>query len=180
MKKFWTRGDGLERELRARRPEPRQEFLRALEGTLSGNRHRGMSRSLRLGLAGAVTATMLVALGAFGGLGYAATSVTHAVKAATHVVAPASKAAPKAPIGSAQTQYFVTLCFAKHTIQVDSHAVSVLVGLGASRGACGGAQTPPVANTVVVCIKGQNVRVTPANKKALIKAKKATGGYCKK
>jgi hypothetical protein len=46
-------------------------------------------RKFRLGLAGAVSVAMLVMLGAFGGLGYADSSVRHAMRAATNVVNPA-------------------------------------------------------------------------------------------
>jgi hypothetical protein len=189
MKRFWKRGDGLERELRSQRPEPRMEFLRALESRMSGDRYRRPARSLRVGLVGALTVAMLVSLAAFGGLGYAATGVSHAVTAATHVVAPAHKSAPakKAaparpaqPLTSAQVQYLVTMCFHGHTIRVDSHAVRILERLGATIGACGGERTPPVAKTVVICIKGQNVRVTRATAKALIKSHQATRGSCKK
>ena len=201
MKRFWRRGDGLERELRAQRPEPRKEFLRGLESRMSGDRYRRPARSLRLGLAGALTVAMLVSLAAFGGLGYAATGVTHAVTAATHVVAPAQKAKPaqkatpanKAapaqrtqpaksaqPLTSGQVQYFVPMCFAGRTIQVDSDAVNTFRAVGAKVGACGGAATPPVAATVTVCVKGQNVRVTPATATALVKAGKAKRGFCKK
>ena len=201
MKRFWRRGDGLERELRAQRPEPRKEFLRSLESRMTGDRYRRPARSLRLGLAGALTVAMLVSLAAFGGLGYAATGVTHAVTAATHVVTPthkakvAHKAAPakkaavahaaapvssSAPLSSAQVQYLVTMCFLRHTIQVDSRAVRILQALGAKLGACGGGRTPPVSQTVVICVKGQNVRVLPATATALVNQKKATRGFCKK
>lgn len=195
MKRFWRRGDGLERELRAQRPEPRKEFLRALESRMTGDRYRRPARSLRLGLAGALTVAMLVSLAAFGGLGYAATGVAHAVTAATHVVTPAKKAATAkkaapakraapanaaAPLTSSQVQYLVTMCFLRHTIQVDSRAVRILQALGAKIGACGGGKTPPLAQTVVICVKGQNVRVLPATATALVRAKKATRGFCKK
>jgi hypothetical protein len=182
MKRFWTRGDGLEHELRMQRPEPRKEFLRELETTVSGDRYRPQARSLRLGMAGALTVAMVISVASFGGIGYAATGVTHAVKAASHVVAPARKAAPakKAqPLSSARVQYYVSMCYKKHTIQVDSHATGTLSGLGATQGACGGAQTPPLTNTVFVCIKGHNVRVTPATRNALVKAKTAKAGFCK-
>jgi hypothetical protein len=164
------------------RPEPRKEFLRELESTLSAKSYRPPARSLRLGLAGALTMAMLISVAAFGGIGQAATGFSHAVKAATHVVAPARKAAPakKAqPFSSARVQYYVSLCFKKKTVQVDSHAVGVLTGLGATEGACGGAQTPPLSNTVFVCIKSHNVRVTPTTRKALVKAKQAKAGFCK-
>jgi hypothetical protein len=182
LNRIWKRGDGLERELRAQRPEPRKEFLRALENSMSGDRYRRPARSLRLGLASALTVAMIVSVAAFGGIGYAATGVTHAVTAATHVVAPAHKAQPanKAqPLTSAQVQYLVTMCYFKRTIRVDSKAVGTLRAIGAKLRACGGSQTPPIAKTVMVCIKGHNVRLLPAARKALVKAHKAKAGFCK-
>jgi hypothetical protein len=183
MKSFWKREDRLERELRAQRPEPSAEFMRAIEDKVDGKAYRRSGRPMRLGLAAALTVAMLTALAAFGGLGYAATGVAHAVKAATHVVAPQHAAAPviKAqPLSSARAQYLVAMCFHNHTIYVDSHAAPVLQRLGATLGPCrGGRRTPPAATTVI-CVKGTNVRVTVANAAALIKAKKATKGFCKK
>ncbi len=102
MKGFWKREDRLERELRAQRPEPSAEFMRALEGKVDGKAYRRPARPMRLGLAAALTIGMLVALASFGGLGYAATGVSHAVKAATHVVAPQHKAAPVVKRAAAQ------------------------------------------------------------------------------
>ncbi len=183
MKRFWKRGDGLERELRAQRPEPRMEFLRALESRMSGDRYRRPARSLRVGLVGALTAAMLISLAAFGGLGYAASGVSHAVSAATHVVAPSHNAAPAKtaqPLSSAQVQYLVTMCWFHHTIRVDSHAVRILEFLGAKLGACGGQQTPPVSKTVFICVKNHNVFVLPATARALVKAGKAKHGFCKR
>ena len=183
MRSFWRREDRVERELRAQRPEPRTDFLHALESRVNGKAYRRPARSWRLGLAAALTVAMLTALGAFGGLSYAANGVTHAVKAATNVVAPAHRAAPvikTQPLSSAQAQYLVAMCFLRHTIYVDSRAVRILLALGAKLGPCkGGRRTPPAATTVV-CIKGNNIRVTVANATALIRAKKATRGFCKK
>ena len=200
MKSFWKRGDRLERELRAQRPEPRAAFLQALETHIRSEGRWLPSRRLRLGLAGALTAAMLTAVGAFGGLGYAATGVQHAVHTATHVVAPAHKAGPAhkaapaqaaapvqvaapvkttAPISSGQAQYFVAMCFLRHTIYVDSRVARLLERFGAKLGPCkGGRRTPPTV-TKVVCIKKQNVRLTAKDADALIKAKKATRGFCK-
>ena len=181
MKRFWRHGDRLERDLRAERPEPRAEFMQALESKV-GKAYRRPARPFRLGLAAALTVGMLVAVGAFGGFSYAATGVSHAVKAATHVVAPAHHAAPvlkNAPLSSAQAQYLVAMCFLRHTIYVDSRAVRILEALGAKLGPCtGGRRTPPAA-TKVVCIKGHNVRVTAKDALALVKAKKAKAGFCK-
>jgi hypothetical protein len=61
--------------------------------------------SFRLGLAASVTAAMVVSLSAFGGLGYASSSVQHAVNTVVHVVAPAHHAAPRAAFNSAAAQY---------------------------------------------------------------------------
>jgi hypothetical protein len=183
MKSFWRHGDRLERDLRANRPEPSADFMQALESKVAGKAYRRPGRPIRLGLAAALTAGMLVAVGAFGGFSYAATGVSHAVTAATHVVAPAHHAAPalkRTPLTSAQAQYLVAMCFLRHTIYVDSHAVRILERLGATVGPCkGGRRTPPAATTIV-CVKGTNVRVTLADAAKLIKANKAKKGFCKK
>jgi hypothetical protein len=179
---FWKKGDRLERELRAHRPEPRDELMRNIEGKVGESRPRTYRR-FRLGLAASLTVGMLVALGAFGGFSYAATGVTHAVKAATHVVAPQHKAAPvlkSYPLSSAQAQYLVAMCFFRHTIYVDSRAVRILEALGATLGPCRGGRRTPPQTTKVVCIKGENVRLAAANAAALVKAKKATAGFCRK
>ena len=134
MRGFWKREDKLERELRAQRPEPRAEFMQSLESRVVGKAYRRPARSFRLGLAAALTVGMLVALASFGGLSYAATGVSHAVKAATHVVAPAHQAkvaVPSAPLSSAQAQYLVAMCFFGHTIYIDSRAAKIVRALGA-------------------------------------------------
>jgi len=182
MKRFWRNGDRLERELRSQRPEPRDELVRSIEGRI-GESRRKTYRPFRLGLAAALTVGMLVALASFGGLSYAATGVTHAVKAATHAVAPQKQAAPKLvshPLSSAQAQYLVAMCFLRHTIYVDSRAARILERLGAKLGPCKGGRRTPPETTKVVCIKGQNIRLTASNAKALVKAKKAKPGFCKK
>ena len=183
MRGFWKREDKLERELRAQRPEPRAEFMQSIESRVNGKAYRRPTGSLRLGLAAALTVGMLVALASFGGLSYAATGVSHAVQAATHIVAPAHQAAPtvkSAPLSSAQAQYLVAMCFHRHTIYVDSHAARVLRALGATLGPCSGGRRTPPAVTTVICVKGTNVRVTLVNARALIKSHKATKGFCKK
>ena len=183
MKSFWKRGDRLERELRADRPEPRAEFMQALESKVAGKTYRRPARSFRLGLAAALTVGMLVAVGAFGGFSYAATGVSHAVDAATHVVAPAHHAAPvlkNVPLSSAQAQYLVAMCWFRQTHYVDSKAVRLLERLGAKLGPCKGERRTPPATTKVVCVKGHNVRLTAKDAAALVKAKKATPGFCKK
>src|SRR5437762_3151069 len=123
MRGFWNRRDDLERELRATRPQPPPELLDALETRIHESGYRRPQRALRVGVAGALTAGMLAALAGFGGLGYAATGVSHAVKSAVHVVTPAHKAGPTGALSSATAQYKVQMCLHGHTISVDSHAV---------------------------------------------------------
>src|SRR5664279_4898301 len=182
MKRFWKHGDQLERELRAQSPKPRADFLHALESRIVGEGHGRSAGRVRIGLAVALAVGMISALGAFGGLGYAATGVTHVVQAATHVVAPAHHAAPvvKAqPLSSARAQYLVAMCFFRHTIYVDSRAARILRLLGAKDGPCKGHRRTPPAKTTIICIKKHNVRVTLSDAKALIKARKATPGFCR-
>jgi len=178
MKSFWRRDDDLERELRAQRPEPRPEFLSALESRIHGDRYRRPARSLRLGLAGVLTAGMLVALAGFGGLSYAASGVTHAVTSAVHVVAPVHHATPSSKLSSAMVQYQVQMCYHGHTISVDSHAVGALQANGATIAACRGGAFKPATKLVRMCFKGHNTKVAKKDVAALLKAGFTTG-ICK-
>ena len=74
----------LEAELRAGRPVPRESFVRELAGELRPVRSSFMRR--RLGFAAALSAAILVALSAVGGLGYASSATSHAVNALKNVV----------------------------------------------------------------------------------------------
>ena len=180
MKRFRRHSDRLERELRAQRPEPRAGFLHTLETRIVGEGRPRPAGRLRIGVAIALAVGMVSALGAFGGLSYAATGVTHAVQAATHVVAPAHPAQKAVPLNSARAQYLVAMCFHRHTIYVDSHAARVLRRLGATDGPCvGGRRTPPAATTVV-CVRNTNVRVSLANAATLVRQRNAKKGFCKK
>jgi hypothetical protein len=133
---FSKRGDGLEGELRALRREPRPEFLESVVNKIDGDGYRRRKRSLRLGLAGALTAGMLAAVGSFGGLGYAASGVTNAVHTAVHVVTPAAKQRRHGAVSSAEAQYTVVLCFHGRTIFVIKSAVQGLLNAGATLGPC--------------------------------------------
>ena len=76
MSFVWRRnrkGFDVESELRANRPEPRQEFVHALATQIRG-RHRSRG-SLRLAFAGGLTTVLLAALAAAGGIGQAAAAV---------------------------------------------------------------------------------------------------------
>lgn len=127
----------IERELRAGRPEPRPEFLAALEDRV---REEGRSRAgfRRLGLALALTAALVVALAAVGGLGQAASTVTHAIKTATRIVAPVRQARPaQQDVSAAADQYRrVTICHRGSEITVDENAVPAHVAHGDTIGAC--------------------------------------------
>ncbi|HEY3764473.1 MAG TPA: hypothetical protein VGL44_04900 [Gaiellales bacterium] len=168
---FWRRQDDLERELRAQRPEPRRELVDEIASRIVGERRRGAGRTARLGVAAALTAGMLGALGAFGGLSYAANGVTHAVDAAVHVVAPTRVSVPTISQSSAMAQYKVALCFHGHTLEVDSHATGALEGNGATPGPCSGGAFKPNEKLVIACFKGHNIdlaktSVTAKTKKA--------------
>lgn len=183
---FWRREDDLERELRAQRPEPPRELVDGIVSRIAGERRRGAGRKARLGVAVAISAGMLGALGAFGGLSYAANGVTHAVTAAVHVIAPAKpvKLIPAGSQSSAMAQYKVAMCFHGHTLNVDSHAAGALEGAGAKPGACSGGAFKPNEKLVVACFKGHNIDVakTSANTAKKQKALKKLGiklGFCK-
>jgi len=89
----------------------RSEFVDGLGSRLSKAGPRRLLR-LRFGYAGALTVAMLVTLAAFGGIGYASSTVRHAIDAPVHVVIHAvlpSKASKTHNIGrnltSASDQY---------------------------------------------------------------------------
>jgi hypothetical protein len=77
---------GLEAELRTNRPEPSRELLYKLEVRVREDGRRAKAGSFRIAFAGALAAGVLTALGAVGGLGYAATGAGQAVQKASRVV----------------------------------------------------------------------------------------------
>lgn len=132
----FQRKDHLEARLRAERPQPRAEFLASVADRIgSAERVHGRARGLRFAFAGGLTAAMLVALAAVGGLGYAASSVSEAVHAVTKVVAPAKAGKPTASASSAAAQYGakVTLCHKGHKITVAQSAVPAHLRQGDTR-----------------------------------------------
>jgi hypothetical protein len=153
--RLWRKRDELfelERELRARRPEPRHEFARALEHRVHQSRYRSPAPAFRLGLAAAVTAAMLVALAAVGGLSYAASTVTQVAQVATRLVQPQSQTGAAGPNAASQ-QYGkkVLVCAVQpngkqHTISISKNAVASYLARHpkAYLGACmsEGSQTP--------------------------------------
>ena len=102
MRRFFRGGDELERELRARRPEPRDEFVNALEARVHASGRRARS-GFRLAFVGALTACMLFALASVGGLGHAAMAVGDVAVTAKRIV---KKKGPKiVKKSSAASQY---------------------------------------------------------------------------
>src|SRR3954464_4083196 len=72
----------VERQLRAERATPSDELVRSIVPRREQRR--------QLAFAGALTAALAVSLSAVGGVSYAATSLTHAAKAAVKLVSPTS------------------------------------------------------------------------------------------
>jgi hypothetical protein len=72
VKRFRRHEDPLEARLRARRREPSEAFVRSLE---AGIEAAPRARAKRLAAAGILTAAALAALGASGGLSYAAQAI---------------------------------------------------------------------------------------------------------
>jgi len=72
----------LEDDLRASRPQPRADFARALTDEVRTRSAAEHSPRGRVGLALALSGLIVVALASFGGLGYASSAASHAVKKA--------------------------------------------------------------------------------------------------
>lgn len=95
-------GLDIEGELRAGRPEPRSEFVHALEARVRESR-RPARGGFRVAFVGALTACMLFALASVGGLGYAASAVSDVAVTAKRIV---KKKGPKIiKKSSAKSQY---------------------------------------------------------------------------
>jgi hypothetical protein len=90
----------LERELRASRPQPRVDFAQELAGEVRSRRATERSPLGRVGLAFALSGLIVVALASFGGIGYASSAASHAVKKPTVAKARvATKSAASAQYG---------------------------------------------------------------------------------
>lgn len=86
MTGFFRKSDPLERELRGARPTAAAELVHRIEARIDAERPR--RTAFRYAVPAALTATMVAALAAVGGVGYAANSVAHAAAAVAHVFAP--------------------------------------------------------------------------------------------
>jgi hypothetical protein len=139
---FFKRGADLERELRRNRPEPRTEFLATMVERV-GRERRSTTQRMRLGFAGALTAMIVVSLGAFGGLGYAASAVQSVAHVVTKVVTPSKPQPVKQLSSSASAQYpkKEVICHFDgqgrgHTITIDVSAFPAHRAHGDHLGAC--------------------------------------------
>jgi hypothetical protein len=95
MKSIWNRRRfDLEGELRANRSEPRADLVKEIAAEVR-SRPAERSRLGRVGVALALSGLIVVALASFGGIGYASSAASHAVKKPTvakHAKASASAA----------------------------------------------------------------------------------------
>jgi hypothetical protein len=140
MTRFWKREEGLGRQLRAERPEPRSEFVHALTDHVMSKRYRRSAR-LRVVFAAAITGAAVVSLSAFGGLGYAASAAKHAAGQAEAIVTGATHdegqkgnsgknadSAQNDSVSSAQGQYGKKVTICHHT---GSGTVTITVSVNA-------------------------------------------------
>jgi len=96
------RNGKLERKLRRLRPEARGDFVAMVASTTAS---RPASRRLgRAGIAFAVTGLMLVAFASFGGVGYASSAASDAIKKVQTIVHLKTTQAPRGT-SAAQAQY---------------------------------------------------------------------------
>jgi hypothetical protein len=139
VRRFWKRGElDMERELRDARPEPRDEFVRNVEGRV-GRMTR--PRGARLVLAAGLTAFALVPFAALGGLGEVADAAKGVVSSNS---TPATSSNDNPPEPPKQKQYQpkkVTICHkpgtpAEKTMQVPEPAVKGHLGHGDHLGPC--------------------------------------------
>jgi hypothetical protein len=93
VSRYFTHGDPLERELRAARPRPSDALVSRIEGRIHESRPARRT-SFRLAIPVALTAAMVAALAAVGGVGYAASSVAGAAEAVAHIFVPVKQTSP--------------------------------------------------------------------------------------
>jgi hypothetical protein len=77
--------DELERELRAHRPEPSDDLIRAVSHEFSRGLSIGRLAGARLAFAAALSALLLAAFGALGGFGYASKAASGQITAFTNL-----------------------------------------------------------------------------------------------
>jgi hypothetical protein len=134
----------LEAELRRSRPQPQPEFLALLADRVGSRQRRATRPALRLAVAGGLTAVLLIALAAVGGLGAAAAGVKAAATAVSGV-ATAQKKPHVIKLSAAGDQYGekVDVCFVQPngkqrtiTIPADTEASFLVQHPGSYPGMC--------------------------------------------
>ena len=114
-------GAGLERELRVRRPQPRDELVRTLAARVhDAPRSRHSVAALRVALGSGVSALFVAALVPAGGLGYATGAVSRASTAVSRTVAathadPNHDATHDDHTTSGQHEYGTPICHRTHS-----------------------------------------------------------------
>jgi hypothetical protein len=159
MRGFWRREtQGLESELRTDRPKPSTDLVRSLALRIEDDRRRSRLNSLsRLSFAGALTVLILGTIGAFGGLGYAASSTTNVVNVVKRAVAPSKPQLVQR--SAAQDQYQpkkVTICHRtgsgkRVTITISENALPAHLAHGDTVGPC---PTTGVAGAAATRVRG--------------------------
>jgi hypothetical protein len=159
MRGFWRREtQGLESELRTDRPKPSTDLVRSLSLRIEDDRRRSRLNSLsRLSFAGALTVLILGTVGAFGGLGYAASSTTSVVNVVKRAVAPSKPQLVQR--SAAQDQYKpkkVTICHRtgsgkRVTITISENALPAHLAHGDTVGPC---PTTAVAGATATHVRG--------------------------
>ena len=132
MKRFWSRGeDDLGRELRAARPQLRDDFVHSLAERIesANGRQRPLYVASRLSFAASITVLVLGTLIAFGGLGYAASGTRDAVKAVKRAVAPTK--ARTVSNSAAQDQYVGKITICHHTHSATNPLVTITISRSA-------------------------------------------------
>jgi len=145
MRRRFRRETGwLEHELRRNRPEPDKDFARQLSARVAADAPQRPERHTGLAFAGALTSLLVVALAAFGGIGYASSAARGVARTAEKVVAPKAKDAGQS---AAADQYVgkVTICHhtgsPNHpfvTITISRNALDAHLKHGDTIGPCGG------------------------------------------
>jgi hypothetical protein len=123
----------LERELRANRSQPRVDFARTLADEVRTSGAEKRSPLGRVGLALALSGLIVVALASFGGIGYASSAGSHAVKKPT-----VAKHVRKASTSAAQAQYAP---FTPPTTKPKPKPPTGTSGTGSGTGGAGATQT---------------------------------------
>jgi hypothetical protein len=118
----------LEHELRRDRPEPDKDFVRQLTARIAADAPQRPARRTGLAFAGALTSLLVVALAAFGGIGYASSAARGVARTAEKVVAPKAKDAGQS---AAAAQYVGKETICHHTGSPNHPFVTITISRNA-------------------------------------------------